>query len=97
MRERLASLLWPEVSGRSASTNLRRVLWRPPTSGAEVVTGDATLTLAAHVRSDVAQSGLSVTGPAQTEDRGTGVQHAKHFFCGAPQRNGPTYKPVLGV
>ncbi|WP_407542382.1 hypothetical protein Q0M94_22475 (plasmid) [Deinococcus radiomollis] len=87
MRERLASLLWPEVLCRSAPTNLRRTLSRLRSSGAEVVTGDATLTLAAHVRSDAAHSGLSVTGPAQTEDRGTGVHHAKHFFCGAPQCN----------
>lgn len=51
-RERLASLLWPDVSESSARNNLRQVLWRLRSYGAELVVGDRVLTLDAQVDVD---------------------------------------------
>lgn len=44
-REQIASLLWPDVPDRSARTNLRQVLWRLRSYGADVVMGDQLLML----------------------------------------------------
>ncbi|WP_407571946.1 BTAD domain-containing putative transcriptional regulator [Deinococcus altitudinis] len=52
-RERLASLLWPDVPDRSARTNLRQALWRLRSYGADLVVGDRSLALGEHVHADV--------------------------------------------
>ncbi|GGR33449.1 ATP-binding protein [Deinococcus ruber] len=84
-RERIAGLLWPNVPDASARTNLRQMLWRLRSYGAELVVGERLLSLANDVQPDITQFRATAFGRGVLADlAGEGELLAGQDFSDCP-------------